>query len=164
MALPQPLPELSPDFRHTWTLAHSECRYKLDMLSNAHFTPRPPLAGSSAEGLKVPSLKMEETIPLMVSDATLQAPEERRAPRRHVKDQAELTPDEKAAVRRTRKAARTKRLQDKVERGEMSLADRRARDAKLQEKNKAAKQEKGPLARPPRPTCCSNLRKLPLCR
>lgn len=116
--------------------------YKLDMLSNAHFTPRPPMAGSSAEGLKVPSLKMEETIPLMVSDATLQAPEERRAPRRHVKDQAELTPDEKAAVRRTRKAARTKRLQDKVERGEMSLADRRARDAKLQEKNKAAKQEK----------------------
>ncbi|CAE7533291.1 MPHOSPH10 [Symbiodinium pilosum] len=116
--------------------------YKLDLLSNAHFTPRPPMAGTSAEGLKVPSLKMEETIPLMVSDATLQAPEERKAPRRHVKDQAELTPDEKAAVRRTRKAARSKRLQDKVESGEMSLAGRRERDAKLQEKNKAAKEEK----------------------
>lgn len=117
--------------------------FKLDQLSNAHFTPRPPMVGAAADAAaKVPSLKMEETIPLMVSDAALQAPEEAKAPRRHAKDQEELSPDEKAAVRRSRKAARKKGLERKVEGGEMSLKDRRDRDQKLQEKNQKVKAEK----------------------
>eukprot|EP00931_Biecheleriopsis_adriatica_P072373 TRINITY_DN4660_c0_g2_i1.p1 TRINITY_DN4660_c0_g2~~TRINITY_DN4660_c0_g2_i1.p1 ORF type:complete len:730 (+),score=279.42 TRINITY_DN4660_c0_g2_i1:86-2191(+) len=116
--------------------------YKLDLLSNAHFTPRPAMLGVAVDQLKVPSLKMEETIPLMVSDATLQAPEEKKAPRRHARDQAELSHTEKVAVRRANKAARKKELQRKVEEGEMSLAGKRERDKKLQEKNKAAKEEK----------------------
>eukprot|EP00440_Ansanella_granifera_P002752 gb/GFBE01003004.1/.p1 GENE.gb/GFBE01003004.1/~~gb/GFBE01003004.1/.p1 ORF type:complete len:720 (+),score=276.93 gb/GFBE01003004.1/:1-2160(+) len=116
--------------------------YKLDLLSNAHFTPRPAMLGISHDQLKVPSLKMEETIPLMVSDATLQAPEERKAPRRHVKDHAELNHEEKVAARRASKAARKKALHRKVEGGEMSLADKREREKRLQEKNKAAKEEK----------------------
>mmetsp|Transcript_92991 Transcript_92991/g.165368 ORF Transcript_92991/g.165368 Transcript_92991/m.165368 type:complete len:692 (+) Transcript_92991:39-2114(+) len=115
--------------------------YKLDMLSNAHFTPRPPVLGGSADS-KVASLKMEETIPLMVSDATLQAPEELKKARKHVKDHAELSHDEKTAVRRAKKAKRKKSLLDKVESGSMSLADRREREKKLKEKNMAAKQEK----------------------
>eukprot|EP00434_Breviolum_minutum_P031233 symbB.v1.2.027622.t1/scaffold2810.1/size69760/4 len=117
--------------------------FKLDQLSNAHFTPRPPMVGAAADAAaKVPSLKMEETIPLMVSDASLQAPEEAKAPRRHEKDQEELSPDEKAAVRRTRKVARKKGLERKVEGGEMSLKDRREREEKLQEKNQKAKADK----------------------
>eukprot|EP00913_Durusdinium_trenchii_P023257 g21835.t1 len=122
--------------------------FKLDQLSNAHFTPRPPLLGAAAaHAAKVPSLKMEETIPLMVSDAQLQAPEEAKAPRRHAKeklegDHTELSPDEKAAVRRTRKVARKKTLERKVEGGEMSLKDRREREEKLEEKNQKAKAEK----------------------
>ncbi|CAJ1403509.1 unnamed protein product [Effrenium voratum] len=114
--------------------------FKLDQLSNAHFTPRPPMLGGGEQ--KAPALKMEETIPLMVSDATLQAPEERKAPRRHVKDHSELAHDEKTAVRRSKKAARKKSLERKVEAGQMSLKGRRERDQKLQEKNKAAKAEK----------------------
>lgn len=117
--------------------------YKLDLLSNAHFTPRPPLLsviGNQAS--KVPSLKMEETIPLMVSDATLHTPEEKKAALKHVKDHSELSHDEKAAVRRGKKAKRRKELGRKVEEGEMSLAGKRERDKKLQELNMAAKQEK----------------------
>eukprot|EP00930_Biecheleria_cincta_P048137 TRINITY_DN3348_c1_g1_i2.p1 TRINITY_DN3348_c1_g1~~TRINITY_DN3348_c1_g1_i2.p1 ORF type:complete len:701 (-),score=230.30 TRINITY_DN3348_c1_g1_i2:135-2237(-) len=117
--------------------------YKLDLLSNAHFTPRPPLLsviGNQAS--KVPSLKMEETIPLMVSDATLQAPEEKKAARKHIKDHSELSHDEKAAVRRSKKVKRRKELGRKVEEGQMSLAGKRERDKKLQELNMAAKQEK----------------------
>lgn len=117
--------------------------YKLDQLSNSHFTPRPPLLsviGNQAS--KVPSLKMEETIPLMVSDATLQTPEEKKSAHKHVKEHSELTHDEKAAVRRSKKTKRRKELGRKVEEGEMSLAGKRERDKKLQELNMAAKQEK----------------------
>jgi len=114
--------------------------YKLDLLSNAHFTPRPPMLGEQHS--KVASLKMEETIPLMVSDATLQAPEEQRSARRHVKDHSELSHDEKVAVRRAKKTKRRKSLEQKVESGTMSLAGQREREKKLQEKNLAAKQEK----------------------
>merc|ERR1712039_519144 len=117
--------------------------YKLDCLSNAHFTPRPPTLGLDGEQIsKVPSLKMEETIPLMVSDASLKAPEEMKAPRRHAREKNELTHDENKARRRGKKAARKKALEQKVERGEMTLSGMREREKKLAEKNKEAKQEK----------------------
>jgi len=117
--------------------------YKLDSLTNAHFTPRPPMLGLSAEAAaKVPSLKMEETIPLMVSDAALRAPEELRAPRRHERNHEELTPDERTAVRRSKKERRKKALQGKVEEGDLSLGGLRERDKALGQKNAEAKQAK----------------------
>lgn len=36
--------------------------FKLDLLTNAHFTPRPPMIGTTADGRKIPSLKMEERL------------------------------------------------------------------------------------------------------
>merc|ERR1719506_1388474 len=81
--------------------------YKLDMLTNAHFTPRPPTIAATGEQLKkVASLKMEETIPLMMSDALLKAPEEVRAPRRHGKERNELGHDERKAARNAKKVGR----------------------------------------------------------
>merc|ERR1712113_500216 len=125
------------------TALFAKVMYKLDLLSNAHFTPRPPTMGISGEQIaKVPSLKMEETIPLMVSDATLKAPEELRAPRRHAREKNELTHDENKARRRGKKTARKKALEQRVERGELSLSGMREREKKLAEKNKEAKQEK----------------------
>mmetsp|Transcript_44565 Transcript_44565/g.105623 ORF Transcript_44565/g.105623 Transcript_44565/m.105623 type:complete len:786 (+) Transcript_44565:54-2411(+) len=123
--------------------------HKLDMLTNATFTPRQPMSGFSAESLaKVPSLKMEETIPLMVSEAFVKAPEEVRAPMKHVKTQEELTHEEKKAVRRNSKAARKKKLEGRVTSGEMTVAGMRERTRKLQEKNalvKKAEAEKGQI-------------------
>merc|ERR1712070_797977 len=96
--------------------------YKLDLLTNAHFTPRPPTLAPGGEQLKkVASLKMEETIPLMMSEALLKAPEEVRAPRRHGKERNELSHEERKAARGAKKTGRRKKLQQRVEAGELSL-------------------------------------------
>lgn len=117
--------------------------YKLDLLTNSHFTPRPPMLGTSGEQLaKVPSVKMEETIPLLVSEATLKAPEEVRAPRRHDRERNELTHEGLGAVRRGKKAKRRRDLERKVESGELTLAGMREREQKLKEKNMKAKEER----------------------
>merc|ERR1712048_1036627 len=117
--------------------------HKLDLLTNAHFTPRPPMLGVSGEQIaKVPSLKMEETIPLMVSDALLKAPEELRAPRRHAREKNELTHDERTAARGRKKTMRRNALKQKVEKGEMSLSDLKEREKKLNAKNQEAKRER----------------------
>merc|ERR1712050_50752 len=117
--------------------------FKLDQLTNAHFTPRPPTLGASGEQLqKVSSLKMEETIPLLVSDSLLKAPEEVRAPRRHARERNELSHDERKAARQAKKTGRRKTLERRVESGELSLAGMRERNEKLQEKNAEAKREK----------------------
>lgn len=117
--------------------------YKLDQLTNAHFTPRPPMLGVSGEDLaKTSSIKMEETIPLMISDATLKAPEELRAPRRHDRERNELTHDERTALRRAKKTARKHKLEQRVESGELTLAGMRERHEKLSQKNAEAKKAK----------------------
>lgn len=123
--------------------------YKLDQLTNAHFTPRPPMIGVSNDAVsKVPALKMEETIPLMVSDAHLKAPEELKAPRRHEREQEELTHDERAAKRRLKKVKRKNELHRKVDKGEMTLSGLREREEKLNKKNKEAKLEKEKKGQP----------------
>lgn len=114
--------------------------FKLDQLTNAHFTPRPPMAGMDGKTIsKVPSVKMEETIPLVMSDASLKAPEEQRAPRRHAKGRDELDRDEKKAARGLKKAGRRKDLENKLEAGQVSVAGLRERADKLSAKNKEAK-------------------------
>merc|ERR1712187_32320 len=122
------------------TALFAKVMYKLDLLSNAHFTPRPPTMCMSGEQIaKVPSLKMEETIPLMVSDALLKAPEELRAPRRHAREKNELTHDERTAARGRKKTMRRNALKQKVEKGEMSLSALKEREKKLNAKNQEAK-------------------------
>merc|ERR1712087_1080334 len=81
------------------------------------------------------------TIPLMVSDAHLKAPEELKAPRRHERNQAELTHDERTAKRRLKKTHRKKALERKVESGQMTLAGLRERSEVLAKANKEAKLE-----------------------
>mmetsp|Transcript_78844 Transcript_78844/g.244660 ORF Transcript_78844/g.244660 Transcript_78844/m.244660 type:complete len:304 (-) Transcript_78844:89-1000(-) len=117
--------------------------HKLDLLTNAHFTPRPPLPGAGGDQLgKVASLKMEETIPLLASEAQLRAPEELRAPRRHARGREELGHEERTAARRAKKAARRRGLERRVERGELTLGGLRERNEKLADKNLEAKRER----------------------
>jgi len=136
--------EVKEDKEKTETKAlFAKLMHKLDLLTNSHFTPRAPTPGLSGEQLsKVSSLKMEETIPLLISDTTLRAPEELKAPRRHEKDHEELAHDERVALRRAKKARRRKGIEGKMESGEMTLSGKRARDKKLAEKNAEAKKEK----------------------
>mmetsp|Transcript_80914 Transcript_80914/g.177563 ORF Transcript_80914/g.177563 Transcript_80914/m.177563 type:complete len:750 (+) Transcript_80914:101-2350(+) len=115
--------------------------YKLDLLTNAHFTPRPPSLGMTGSQLsKVPSIRMEETIPLIMSQTSVKAPEELRAPRRHERNQQELDHEERAAVRRASKTKRKKALEQKLEEGTMSLKGVRDREQRLKEKNNEVKQ------------------------
>lgn len=115
--------------------------FKLDQLTNAHFTPRPPMLGASGEQLaKVPSLKMEETIPLMMSDMLLKAPEEVRAPRRHERGRDELSHEERKAARRRKITMRRKKLEQKVDSGQMTREGLKEREKKLSEKNLEAKE------------------------
>mmetsp|Transcript_56705 Transcript_56705/g.183691 ORF Transcript_56705/g.183691 Transcript_56705/m.183691 type:complete len:730 (+) Transcript_56705:88-2277(+) len=121
--------------------------YKLDQLTNAHFTPKPPTLGfSGADLAKVPSIKMEETIPLMMSQSTLKAPEELKAPRRHEREQAELDHEERGAVRRAKKVKRHKVMERRVVDGAMTLGTLRQREKDLGAKNQAAKEERAAKA------------------
>jgi len=72
----------------------------------------------------------------------LKAPEELRAPRRHEREQAELSHEERKAVRHAKKVRRKKALERKVEEGQMSLGGLRQREKVLAEKNQDAKKEK----------------------
>jgi len=123
--------------------------YKLDQLTNSHFTPRPPMLSATGEALgKVPSIKMEETIPLTMSDASLKAPEEVSAPMKHLRAHEELDVEEKAAARSLKKTKRRRALQKRVESGEISLSGLRERDKKLAAKNKEEKEAKKNIGKP----------------
>jgi len=116
--------------------------FKLDQLTNAHFTPRPPMLGFSGEQMsKAPVLNMEEAIPLIASDALLKAPEEVRAPRRHERGREELTHDERKAARRLKVTMRRRKLEQKVNAGEMTVSGLRERQKKLDAKNREIKEE-----------------------
>merc|ERR1712232_1393147 len=70
------------------------------------------------------------------------APEELQAPRRHERGQNELNHDEHVAARRAKKAKRRKSLEQKVNKGEITLKGLQEREAKLAQKNMEAKQER----------------------
>mmetsp|Transcript_4525 Transcript_4525/g.10545 ORF Transcript_4525/g.10545 Transcript_4525/m.10545 type:complete len:109 (+) Transcript_4525:3-329(+) len=53
-----------------------------------------------------------------------------------------MSHEERVAARRAKKTGRRKAVEQRVEKGEMSLAGMRERSEKLGEKNKAAKEEK----------------------
>lgn len=100
--------------------------YKLDALSNYHYTPKPAkveLQVTSVE--QAPAIQMEEVTPMHVSDGQVLAPQEIYEGKKtmlEMKSQQELTAEEKRKLRRTSKAVARK---EKV---------RREKDRKLIEK------------------------------
>ncbi|KAG8874726.1 hypothetical protein FRB97_005684 [Tulasnella sp. 331] len=83
------------DVERTW----GEICYKLDALSNAHFTPRQPKAVITTIS-NVASTTLESALPTSVSTSTLLAPQEVFAHDvRATKSKTELTPDEKKNIR-----------------------------------------------------------------
>ncbi|EJU03100.1 Mpp10 protein [Dacryopinax primogenitus] len=79
--------------------------YKLDALSNAHFTPKAPKATIETVS-NLPSISMESAMPTTNSTATMLAPEEVFSTSKDaLVSKTEMTPEEKKAERRKQKTA-----------------------------------------------------------
>lgn len=89
---------------------------KLDALSHFHFTPKPVIEDMSIQ-TNVPALAMEEIAPLAVSDAAMLAPEEVFSGKGDIKEEAELTQEDRkrrrAHKKRKFKAENAKRMAKK---------------------------------------------------
>ncbi|KAI3957510.1 hypothetical protein MKX01_001869, partial [Papaver californicum] len=84
--------------------------YKLDALSHFHFAPKLIIEDMSIQ-VNVPALAMEEIAPLVVSDATMLAPEEVFAGKGDIKEETELT----QAERKRRRASKKRKHAGKTE-------------------------------------------------
>ncbi|KAL4489482.1 hypothetical protein ABPG72_002778 [Tetrahymena utriculariae] len=91
-----------------------EVCYKLDALSNLSFTPK-PITQQAQITTNVPSLKHEERIPITVSQAETQRPEEVFDKKKQVTHQSkvEMTHEEKQTERRQKKSAQRQRNKEK---------------------------------------------------
>ncbi|CAH0481040.1 unnamed protein product [Peronospora belbahrii] len=86
--------------------------WKLDALSNYHFTPKPAVKELQVKPA-VPAIAMEEVVPISVSDANLKAPEEvyekkRKRGEAVLQSKDEMTQTERKALRNAKKHARRK--------------------------------------------------------
>ncbi|CDY30769.1 BnaC07g16690D [Brassica napus] len=96
--LKKEVPFLKLVFKH----AIQELCLKLDALSHFHFTPKPVIEEMSIQ-TNVPAIAMEEVAPLAVSDAAMLAPEEMFSGTGKIKEDSELTQEERKRRRAKKK-------------------------------------------------------------
>ncbi|XP_051133461.1 M phase phosphoprotein 10 isoform X2 [Andrographis paniculata] len=84
------------------TLLFKKLCVKLDALSHFHFAPKPIIEDMSIQA-NLPALAMEEVAPLAVSDAAMLAPEEVFSGKGDIKDETELTKEDRKRRRANKK-------------------------------------------------------------
>ncbi|CAE6263894.1 unnamed protein product [Arabidopsis arenosa] len=92
---------LSDELKKEASMLFKKLCLKLDALSHFHFTPKPVIEEMSIQN--VPAIAMEEVAPVAVSDAAMLAPEEIFSGKGDIKDESELTQEERKRRRAKKK-------------------------------------------------------------
>ncbi|KAJ6794103.1 U3 small nucleolar ribonucleoprotein MPP10-like [Iris pallida] len=121
---PAPL-TFSDEHKKEATILFKKLCMKLDALSHFHFAPKPVIEDMSIQA-NVPALAMEEIAPLAVSDAAMLAPEEVFKGKSDIKEETELTQED----RKRRRASKKRKFK----------AETAKREAKKMHQNAAASQ------------------------
>ncbi len=124
--------------------------YQLDQLSNFHFTPKPPSKDAQISTQNVPSIMIEEALPISVSTGmNKSAREVFSINQQKLREKNELTKEEKRKERATRKRKikshlKHKELNKKEEKRNMGIAmNDRFEMKQLNKKSKNDKSDKG---------------------
>ncbi|XP_042411848.1 U3 small nucleolar ribonucleoprotein protein MPP10-like [Zingiber officinale] len=102
MSLAPALLSASDKLKIEATMLFKKISLKLDALSHFHFAPKPVIEDMSIQ-VNVAALAMEEVAPLVVSDAAMLAPEEIFHGKGNIKEEAELTKEERKRRRANQK-------------------------------------------------------------
>ncbi|KAL7067450.1 putative Mpp10 protein [Cryptosporidium serpentis] len=115
--------------------------HKLDSLSNQRFVPKQISAETNALTTNVPALKIEDTVPVIISEGSRLAPAEIK-PMGNLVPVEEMSREERKAHRNASKEKRRKKLKGLVKSGNMSEKQYNERRVTLSNRNKQAKADK----------------------
>ncbi|EUR71317.1 hypothetical protein PFBG_03044 [Plasmodium falciparum 7G8] len=110
-----------------------------DSLSNDYFIPKPILLNNKNN--KMATLNIEDSVPMILSDKNKKTAEEIFNPQ-HMKQQNELTKDEKKAIRKTKKMKKKKKILNQFKQTGSSINQLVKRNTEIINKNKKNKDQK----------------------
>lgn len=113
---------------------------KLDALSHFQFTPKPVIEDMSIQA-NVPALAMEEIAPVAISEASMLAPEELFTGEGPVKDEGELTREDRKRLRARKKHKRKAEKGNKVIKAKVQIISKDHGEKQGYKKNKAKDQK-----------------------
>lgn len=113
---------------------------KLDALSHFQFTPKPVIEDMSIQA-NVPALAMEEIAPVAISEASMLAPEELFTGEGPVKDEGELTREDRKRLRARKKHKRKAEKGNKVIKTKVQIISKDHGEKQGYKKNKAKDQK-----------------------
>ncbi|ETW49007.1 hypothetical protein PFMALIP_02964 [Plasmodium falciparum MaliPS096_E11] len=110
-----------------------------DSLSNDYFIPKPILLNNKNN--KMATLNIEDSVPMILSDKNKKTAEEIFNPQ-HMKQQNELTKDEKKAIRKSKKMKKKKKILNQFKQTGSSINQLVKRNTEIINKNKKNKDQK----------------------
>lgn len=113
---------------------------KLDALSHFQFTPKPVIEDMAIQA-NVPALAMEEIAPVAVSEASMLAPEELFTGEGPVKDEGELTREDRKRLRANKKRKRKAKKASKAIKTKVQMISKTHDEKQGNQKTKAKDQK-----------------------